>query len=208
MKDEPPVGHRKSAAVDGASAPRRLTVIVTLLVLLFASAGLFALIQSGAREQAAEDSVGGSFRLIDSRNRTVTDRDFRGRYLLVYFGYTGCPDVCPTTLAAVAQAMRMLGPRADAVQPIFITVDPRHDTPSVMGAYVANFTPRLIGLTGTPDELRAVERAYHVTVETTATGINHSAVLYLMAPDGHFLAPLPANGSATVIATDLTHDLT
>jgi protein SCO1/2 len=101
----------------------------------------------------------------------------------------------------------MLGARAAAVQPIFITVDPKHDTPRVMGRYVASFSPRLIGLTGTPSELQDAERAYHVTVEVTATGINHSAVLYLMAPDGRFLAPLPADGSAAVIATDLTHDL-
>jgi protein SCO1/2 len=191
-----------------ASRAGRLTVIVTVLALLCAAAGIFALLRSSTREQTAEDSVGGSFRLIDSQNRTVTDQDFRGRYLLVYFGYTGCPDVCPTTLASVAQALRILGPRAASVQPIFITVDPKHDTPGVLRAYVANFTPRLIGLTGTPEELQAAERAYHVTVEVTATGINHTAVLYLMAPDGHFLAPLPADGSAAVIATDLTNDLT
>jgi protein SCO1/2 len=185
-----------------------LTAFIAVVVLLCASAGLFASIRSEMREQAAQAVVGGPFRLIDSRNRTVTDRDFRGRYLLVYFGYTGCPDICPTTLSSVAQALRLLGARAAAVQPIFITVDPRHDTPSVMAAYVANFTPRLIGLTGTPAELQAAERAYHVTVEVTPTGINHSAVLYLMAPDGHFLAPLPADSGAAVIATDLTHDLT
>jgi protein SCO1/2 len=105
------------------------------------------------------------------------------------------------------QALHLLGPRATAIQPIFITVDPEHDTPRVMGAYVANFSKHLIGLTGTPAQLEAVERAYRVTVDVTATGIDHSAVLYLMAPDGHFLAPLPADSSAAVIATDLNHDL-
>jgi protein SCO1/2 len=182
--------------------------IIAVLLLLCASAGLFAFIRSETGDQASQANVGGPFRLIDTQNRVVTDRDFRGRYLLIYFGYTGCPDVCPTTLASVAQALRILGRRAGAVQPVFITVDPQHDTPSVMGRYVANFSPRLIGLTGTPAELQAAERAYHVMVEVTAKGINHSAVLYLMAPDGHFLAPLPAEGTARVIATDLDHALT
>jgi len=185
-----------------------LTAIIAMMLLLCASAGLFAFIQSKIGGQVAEARIGGPFQLIDSGNRVVTDRDFRGRYLLVYFGYTGCPDICPTTLASVIQALRLLGARAAAIQPIFITVDPRHDTPSVMGRYVASFSPRLIGLTGTPAELQAAERVYHVIVTVTATGINHSAVLYLMAPDGHFLAPLPADGNPGVLATDLTHDLT
>jgi protein SCO1/2 len=188
-----------------AARPGWLTAITAVVILLCASAGLFGFIRSEIGAQAA---IGGPFRLIDQRDRTVTDRDFRGRYLLVFFGYTGCPDICPTTLASVTQALRLLGARAAAIQPIFITVDPKHDTPSVIGRYVASFSPRLIGLTGSPAELQAAEREYHVTVDMTAAGIDHSAVLYLMAPDGHFLAPLPAGGSAAVIATDLTHDLT
>jgi len=185
-----------------------LTAIIALTILFCASAGLFAFIRCETGEQRPQATIGGPFQLVDAQNRRVTDLDFRGRYLLIYFGYTGCPDICPTTLASVAEALRLLGTRAAAVQPIFITIDPRHDTPRVIGAYAASFSPRLIGLTGTPAELEAAERAYHVTVEVTATGINHSAVLYLMAPDGHFLAPLPADSSPAVIATDLTHDLT
>jgi cytochrome oxidase Cu insertion factor (SCO1/SenC/PrrC family) len=185
-----------------------LAAILAVMLLFCVSAGLFMFIRSETGEQAALSSVGGPFRLTDSQNRTVTDRDFRGRYLLVYFGYTSCPDVCPTTLASVVQALRLLGTQTAAVQPIFITVDPEHDTPSVMRSYVANFSPRLIGLTGTAPELQAIERAYHVTVEVTPTGINHSAVLYLMAPDGHFVAPLPADGSPAALATDLARNLT
>ena len=187
--------------------PGLLTAVLAVAVLLGASGGLFTVIRSDLGGQAAQARVGGPFQLIDTRNRRVTERDFRGRYLLVYFGYTGCPDVCPTTLTSVVQALRLLGNRAAAVQPVFITVDPRHDTPSVLRRYVASFSPQLRGLTGTPAQLHAVERAYHVTVEVTATGINHSAVLYLMAPDGNFLAPLPADGTADVIASDLAHEL-
>ena len=186
----------------------RAPAFVALLALLCASAGLFMVIRSDVGEPLAGAGIGGPFRLIDSHDRVVTSRDFKGRYLLVYFGYTNCPDVCPTTLQSVVQALRLLGARAAAIQPIFITVDPEHDTPSVVGSYLARLSPRLLGLTGTPPELEAVEKAYHVTVETTATGIDHSAVLYLMAPDGRFLAPLPANGAAAVIASDLTHDVT
>ena len=187
--------------------PGLLTAVLAVAVLLGASGGLFTVIRSDLGEQAAQARVGGPFQLIDTRNHRVTERDFRGRYLLVYFGYTGCPDVCPTTLTSVVQALRLLGNRAAAVQPVFITVDPRHDTPSVLRRYVAAFSPQLRGLTGTPAQLHAVERAYHVTVEVTATGIDHSAVLYLMAPNGNFLAPLPADGTADVIASDLAHEL-
>ena len=187
--------------------PGLLTAVLAVAVLMGASGGLFTVIRSDLGEQAAQARVGGPFQLIDTRNHRVTERDFRGRYLLVYFGYTGCPDVCPTTLTSVVQALRLLGNRAAAVQPVFITVDPRHDTPSVLRRYVAAFSPQLRGLTGTPAQLHAVERAYHVTVEVTATGIDHSAVLYLMAPNGNFLAPLPADGTADVIASDLAHEL-
>jgi cytochrome oxidase Cu insertion factor (SCO1/SenC/PrrC family) len=197
----------KPPASRQTTRPGWVMAIIAVILLLSSSAGLFAFIRSEIGERTAEARIGGSFQLVDSRNRTVTDQMFRGRYFLVYFGYTGCPDVCPTTLASVTQALRLLGARAAEVQPVFITVDPEHDTPSVMGKYVAAFSPRLIGLTGTAEELKVAERAYHVAVETTATGISHSAVLYLMAPDGHFLAPLPANGSAAVIAADLTHHL-
>src|SRR4029077_7237917 len=97
--------------------------------------------------------VGGPFTLRDGNGRTVTERDFRGKYMLVYFGYTFCPDVCPTTLNEMSEALDRLGPKADRVQPIFITVDPKRDTPAVVKQYVTAFTPRLIGLTGTPEQI-------------------------------------------------------
>jgi protein SCO1/2 len=182
--------------------------LLSIALLLGASICIFAVFRGDIAQEDHGSRIGGPFQLIDPSNRLVTDKAFRGRYMLVYFGYTACPDVCPTTLSSVVQALRQLGAPASSVQPIFITVDPGHDTPSVMGAYVANFSPNLIGLTGTPAEVAAAEKAYHVTVETTANGINHSAVLYLMAPDGRFIAPLPADSGATAIAADLKRDLT
>jgi protein SCO1/2 len=187
----------------------RLMAIAGLCLLLVVAAGLHALWQTRAAPalRTSAGTIGGAFRLVDGQGHIVTNRDFPGRYLLVYFGYTGCPDVCPTTLSAVAQAIGLLGPRAADVQPVFITVDPRHDTPAVMGKFAAAVSPRLIGLTGSPAALRAVEAAYHVIVRQRPDSIDHSAVLYLMAPNGAFLAPLPADSSAATIAADLNHYL-
>jgi cytochrome oxidase Cu insertion factor (SCO1/SenC/PrrC family) len=198
---------RRPAPHSAARGRGHMMGLAALAFLLLLSAGLYAGLRTiGAPEHAA-GTIGGPFRLLDGRDRVITDRDFPGRYLLIYFGYTACPDVCPTTLSAVAGAMARLGPKADRVQPLFITVDPAHDTPSVIGPFVAAFSSRLIGLTGSAAALRSAERAYHVIVRSGPDGIDHSAVLYLMAPDGAFLAPLPANSDAATIATDLTHYL-
>ncbi len=135
-------------------------------------------------------SVGGPFSLVDPSGKTVSDADFRGRWMLVYFGYTFCPDVCPTELQAVAAGMELLGKQADLVAPIFITVDPVRDTPAAMGQYVKQFDDRLIGLTGNPEQIKAVTRAYRVyaakseSTSGSAYLMDHSSFLYLMGPDG------------------------
>jgi cytochrome oxidase Cu insertion factor (SCO1/SenC/PrrC family) len=148
---------------------------------------------------------GGSFTLTDHRGHAVTDATFRGKYLVVVFGYTHCPDVCPTTLSAVAAALDLLGPRAKDVQPIFVSVDPDRDTPEVLADYVAAFHPRLIGLTGTPAQVRAVTRDYRVYVSKVDTGdddypVDHSAYLYLIGPDGKVLTYLKHDASPQTIA--------
>jgi protein SCO1/2 len=155
-------------------------------------------------------SVGGPFTLVGDTGKTVTNRDFRGKYMLVYFGYTYCPDVCPTTLNAVAQAMDKLGPKAKDVQPIFITVDPERDTPAVMKQYVSAFSPALIGLTGTPEQIAAVAREYRVYYAKHVTGpgpndysMDHSSIIYLMGPDGKFIAPIVADQSGANMAKDI-----
>jgi protein SCO1 len=128
----------------------------------------------------------------------------------VYFGYTFCPDVCPTTLGAVADAMDKLGPAASRIQPLFITVDPKRDTPPVVRQYAAAFGPRIIGLTGTPEEIAAVAKAYRVYYAEHRTGngpddysMDHSSVLYLMNPNGGFVAPVRADLSGDEIAANL-----
>jgi protein SCO1 len=155
--------------------------------------------------------VGGPFVLQDGNGKPVSDRDFRGKYMLVYFGYTFCPDVCPTTLNDVADALDRLGANADRLQPIFITVDPKRDTPAVMKQYTAAFTPRLIGLTGSQEQIAEVAREYRVYYAEHRTGagpgdytMDHSSVLYLMGPDGKFIAPIQADEDGKQIAADLS----
>ena len=161
--------------------------------------------------EAAASPPGGPFTLQDGDGRQVTDRDFRGKYMLVYFGYTFCPDVCPTTLIEVADALDRLGAKADHIQAIFITVDPKRDIPIVVKQYAAAFSPRLIGLTGSPEQIAQVAKTYRVYYAETRTGpepndyaMAHSSVLYLMGPDGEFVAPIRGDESGTQIAEDLS----
>jgi protein SCO1 len=154
--------------------------------------------------------VGGPFTLEDGSGKQVADRDFRGKYMLVYFGYTFCPDVCPTTLNEVADALDHLGSKAEQLQPIFITVDPKRDTPAVIRQYVAAFTPRLIGLTGSDEQIAKVAQEYRVYYAEHRTGpgpndytMDHSSVLYLMGPDGRFIAPIRADEDGPQMAADL-----
>ena len=141
-----------------------------------------------------EATVGGPFTLTDHNGRRVTDQDFRGRYMLVFFGFTFCPDVCPTALQLTAAALDRLGAKAERVTPLFISVDPERDTPEQLKIYVASFHPRLVGLTGTTNEIAAVARAYRVYFkrvkdERSAAGytVDHSSIVYLMGPDGRFI---------------------
>ncbi len=191
--------------------PLRLVLLGAAALLLIAGLIWIQL----APATVATATIGGPFQLVDSAGHTVTDQSFHGKYMLVYFGYTFCPDVCPTTLADVSAALDTLGPRGAAVQPLFITVDPQRDTPAVIGAYVANFSPRLIGLTGTPDQIAAAARAYRVyyarhTTDDKAAGytMDHSSILYLMGPDGRFIAPIPADEHPAAMAADIGRHLT
>jgi protein SCO1/2 len=148
------------------------------------------------------EPVGGSFDLIDHTGKPRTDTDFRGQLLLVYFGYTYCPDQCPTDLQAIAQALDQLGPAADAIQPLFITLDPERDTAEHLADYVAAFHPKLVGLTGAPEAIRRVALAYKVYyrkapgAENTDYAVDHTSFIYLVDAAGHFLGFLPPGTSA------------
>jgi protein SCO1 len=141
--------------------------------------------------------VGGPFALTDQTGKLRTDGEFRGKLMVVYFGYTYCPDVCPTDLLAISQALEALGPAGDAVQPIFISVDPERDTVTHLADYVAAFHPRLIGLTGAPEDIRKVALSYKAYYAKIAVGaghdyvIDHTGVIYLMGRDGEYLGFVP-----------------
>lgn len=175
----------------------------------FATAALIGLVALSAAlmsAQAADSSdplagrFGGPFRLETHDGRTVTDNDFRGRFMLIYFGYTNCPDICPIDTAALARAVDLLGPAASKVQPLFITVDPARDTAPVLAQFVKSFHPAIIGLTGSEASISAVAKAYKVhrhKIETTRQGevpnytVDHGSLTYLMGPDGAFRTLLP-----------------
>jgi len=149
------------------------------------------------------EPVGGPFVLTDHAGKPRTDRDFRGMLMLVYFGFTYCPDVCPTDLMAIGQALERLGPDADAVQPVFITLDPERDTAEHLAEYVPLFHPRLLGLTGSLDAIGTAADAYKVYFAKVANGknaddytVDHTAYIYLMDRDGKYLGFFPPGTSA------------
>lgn len=169
--------------------------LIALAVLPGAREQLIARIQPLQETSVGKASVGGPFTLTDHTGRRVTDKDFRGKYMLVYFGFTFCPDVCPTGLQVMAAALEQLGPKAEQITPIFISVDPERDTPEQLAQYVSSFHPRLVGLTGTPEEIQAVAKAYRVYYRkvkdeksTAEYTIDHTSIIYLMDPNGEFVA--------------------
>ena len=141
-------------------------------------------------------TVGGPFTLTDQAGHTRSDSEFRGKLMVVYFGYTYCPDVCPADLMAISQALDALGPAAEGIQPVFITVDPERDT-KALADYVAAFHPSLVGLTGSPEEIRKVAnsyKAFYVKVPDERSGeysIDHAGVNYLMGRNGEYLGFMP-----------------
>jgi len=137
--------------------------------------------------------IGGSFALINQDGKKVTDADYRGKYLFVYFGYTYCPDLCPTGLQSIAHALDQLGPDAAKVQPLYITIDPARDTPEKLKQYVGSFHPRIVGLTGTAQQIADIAKKYQVyyakgeMVDDKDYVMDHSSLIYLMDPKGKFI---------------------
>ncbi len=178
----------------------RMLLIATTGVVLAVALGLVGRAlwldprSGGGREGSVTGTalVGGPFELTDQNGRRVKDSEFRGKLMLVFFGYIYCPDVCPTSLLDVSQALDMLGKDAGQVQPVFITVDPERDTPAAMKEFLSNFHPRMLGLTGTPAEIQAAAKAYRVYYAKAAGGerdylMDHTALLYLMDREGRYL---------------------
>ena len=177
--------------------PSRQKLIFALVVLLIAAvtgAGALWLTRSGGPIGSGVALVGGPFTLTDQTGKRVTDQDFRGKYMLIFFGFTYCPDVCPSELQVMSAALDELGPVGEKIQPVFITIDPARDTPEAMKLYVSNFHPRLVGLTGSDQDIAAVAKAYRVYYAKAKGAENspdylmdHSTILYLIGPDGKFV---------------------
>lgn len=174
--------------------------LIPYLLLIAALAGGFLWHESemvpglGRSVITGQANVGGPFHLIDQNGKPVSDADFHGRYMLIYFGYSFCPDVCPTTLAVMGQALDKLGnERSQRIVPIFITIDPARDTPKVLGDYMKAFGPQFVGLTGSDAQIKAAEKEYHVyaakrPLEGGNYGMDHSSVIYLMGPNGKMVS--------------------
>jgi protein SCO1/2 len=191
-------------------------LLVALLVGLAAgvlTAVLLATLPSGApsMQAAGRALIGGPFSLLDPSGKRVTDKDFAGKPLLVYFGFTHCPDVCPAGLQVIAAALDELGDKAKGVSTVFITVDPERDTPELIGKYVASFHDGIVGLSGTPEDIAAVTKAYRVYAKKVPDeanpgeyNVDHSSFMYLMDANGqyvrHFLHSVDAKELARVLA--------
>ena len=185
------------------SRARALVLVASLIASGFVfSAALAAAEEQPSAAQMMDDlmygrgPIGGPFTLTDPTGKRRSDSEFRGRLMIVYFGYTYCPDVCPADLMAITQALDALGPAAAGVQPVFITVDPERDT-KMLGEYVAAFHHSLVGLTGSPEQIRKVANAYkafYVKVPDQRSGdysIDHTGVIYLMGRNGEYLGFMP-----------------
>ena len=162
----------------------------------------------GAAGTLLASAIGGPFRLVDQNGKTVTDADLKGKWSLVYFGYTHCPDACPTALNDIAIALDQLGPKREAVRSVFITVDPERDTPEVLKDYVASFDAPILALSGSPEEIARAAKAYRVYYAKHPEpggdySMDHSSVIYLMDPEGRFTASFTHQSTPEEIAERL-----
>ena len=168
-------------------------------------------------ESSNTSLIGGPFSLTSHEGKTLTNEDFKGKYMLIYFGYSFCPDVCPTDLQKMASALDLAKSRLDKIQPLFISIDPERDTPEQLKSYVSNFHPKLIGLTGSPDAIETLKKAYKVyAIKVDENGkpakevkgsyylMDHSPQTFLMGPDGKFIRYFRYSTNSETMAKALT----
>ena len=188
--------------------PPVLLAAVGIAIAVAVTAGLIWLQLRGPGSVA---SVGGPFALVDQTGAARTDADFRGRWLLIYFGYTYCPDACPTALNDMSIALEQLGAAAGRVTPAFITIDPARDTPARLEDYVTHFHPRLVGLTGSAAAVAAVAKAYRVYFARAPGAaeaapdylMDHSSIIYLIDPSGRYVTHFTHNSGPEQIVAGL-----
>jgi protein SCO1/2 len=189
------------------------------MLVLIAAAAAIALwqLQNSSPDVEAQGAalVGGPFELVDHTGRSVTQAAYAGDYLLVFFGFTFCPHICPMTLGRISVALDALGEGVERVRPLFISVDPERDTPEVLAAYVEAFHPRIAGLTGSAEQIKAVAKAYRVfyrRVEEEGAGaedymMDHSTIVYLMGPNGRYLRHFSNGTNPETMAASIRDEL-
>jgi protein SCO1/2 len=176
--------------------------------LVLFSAVIFIVTGRGPSPIAMPSAVGGPFSLVDQDGKPITNENMKGKPFLVFFGFTHCPDVCPTTLFDVSEIFRALGPDAKGLQALFVTVDPERDTPAVLKDYLSSFDPRIVGVTGDEAAITAAEKAYRVYAKKVPTDgggytMDHTAIVYLMNKDGRFVTPFNIKRRPEEAAADL-----
>ena len=194
-----------------------VSVLAGLVIGAVAAVALFPearqkLFPQAGPQTSGKALIGGPFTLTDTTGRQVTDKNYRGRYMLVFFGFTACPDICPAGMQLISAALDKIGAKAENVTPIFISVDPERDTPQKLAGFVKNFSPRIVGLTGTRDEIAGVAKAYKVFYEKTPNeatpadyGMNHTSIIYLMSPDGAYVTHFTPMTSVDAMAEKLSN---
>ena len=193
-----------------ARSVRILAIGAAFLAGLVLCFGIVLVVTSRVSAPVAQQvaAIGGPFKLTDQNGQAVSDQDLHGRPFLVFFGFTHCPDVCPTTLFEVSEILRALGRDADRTRALFITVDPERDTPSVMKDYLSSFDPHLLGLSGDPAAIAAIAKGYRVyykkvPLDQGGYTMDHTAIVYLMDKDGRFVSPFSLKRTAEAAAADL-----
>lgn len=177
----------------------RLIITAAVALLIGATTAVVLTLSGGGPmstriSTTGEALVGGKFSLVDHNGKSVSDADFRGKHMLIYFGFTHCPDICPSALQVMSAALEDIGDKAEKVTPIMITVDPERDTPELLKGYVTHFHPRMVGLTGSAEQVAEVSKAYRVYARKVTDGasegsytMDHSSIIYLMDPKGKFV---------------------
>jgi cytochrome oxidase Cu insertion factor (SCO1/SenC/PrrC family) len=191
-----------------------LKISAVLFFLLFC-AGLYAYTDkwlgdhARAAQGVAAENFGGDFTLVNQDGKTVTEKDFKGTWRLMYFGFTYCPAICPTELAKITASLNKLGDKAKIIHPIFISVDPERDTPKTIKSYLKSFHPSFTGLTGTVDQIAVVKKAYKVYAakvkeeKMTDYTVDHSSFIYLMDPKENLLSIYKIQDSAEIMTEDI-----
>ncbi len=197
---------------DSKLLPSRAKLIAaSIMILLAVLLGALALTTLKPNYSGSGTAlIGGPFTMLNEKGETVTEKTFTGKYMLIFPGFTHCGDVCPAQLQVMAAAFVALGPLAEKITPVFVSIDPDRDTPQVMADYVKNFDPRLQGLTGTPEQVAAFAKAYHIFYQKVPNPklpeeyeMDHSSILYLMGPDGTFMTHFTYTTDAKALSEGL-----